>query len=329
MRLSALSEMGHEVRLVDSLPPAQPNRIRRFCDRVCNRLGYPRDRAGVNIQIVRHVQPNAYDLLWAESVRDVRAETLIRIKERSPATLLVAFIMDDPFTRYGQRWGRFLRAVPYYDIHFVVRDVSIGELAGIGAKRVCRYHKGFYPAVHRPLRPRPGDPTYDVLFAGHCEPKRESDLEFLLDRGIRVHAAGNRDWEKGKAWNRIRHSFTPGGFLGDAYARALGSAKIALCYYSQRNRDVENSRMYEIPACGAFMLAERNAENVRMFEEGREAEFFSSREELLDKTRYYLEHQQQRERIAAAGRQRCLKSGYDYHSRLKAMLRTACELRKQ
>ena len=79
----------------------------------------------------------------------------------------------------------------------------------------------------------------------------------------------------------------------------------------------------EIPACGAFMLAERTDEHLRLFEEGKEAAYFGSNEELLEKVRYYLNHEDERRMIASAGRKRCLDSGYSHHERLKYMLSVA------
>jgi spore maturation protein CgeB len=70
------------------------------------------------------------------------------------------------------------------------------------------------------------------------------------------------------------------------------------------------------------MLGERTEEHLDLFREGVEAEFFSSNDELSDKVRYYLAHPEQRLRIAAAGRERCLKDGYSYSDRLRSILET-------
>ena len=57
-----------------------------------------------------------------------------------------------------------------------------------------------------------------------------------------------------------------------------------------------------------------------MFEEGKEAVFFSSNEELLEKCRYYLSHDDERIAIAEAGHKRCEASGYSNLMGIKKML---------
>ena len=67
-------------------------------------------------------------------------------------------------------------------------------------------------------------------------------------------------------------------------------------------------------------MAERTEEHLELFEEGREAEFYSSSDELRDKVVFYLKNESARRAVARAGRERCLASGYDNHSRLRKMV---------
>lgn len=82
-------------------------------------------------------------------------------------------------------------------------------------------------------------------------------------------------------------------------------------------------RSFEIPACGTFMLAERTDEHLAVFREGEEAAFFSSPEELLDKARYYLAHDEIRRRIARAGHARVTTGGHTYRDRLREIIQAA------
>ncbi len=68
------------------------------------------------------------------------------------------------------------------------------------------------------------------------------------------------------------------------------------------------------------MLAERTEEHMGLFEEGKEAEFFSSDKELLEKCKYYLEHDEERDAIAKGGLRRCRTSGYSNEETLRKLV---------
>lgn len=66
-------------------------------------------------------------------------------------------------------------------------------------------------------------------------------------------------------------------------------------------------RDFEAPMSGAFYLVEHQEEIGDFFEIGVEIETFSDERELVEKCRYYLEHDEERERIREAGRRRALR----------------------
>ena len=69
------------------------------------------------------------------------------------------------------------------------------------------------------------------------------------------------------------------------------------------------------------MLSEYSEDLSTLFVEGVEAEFFRSKEELLDKTRYYLHHDSKREKIARQGHERAVRDGHDVRSRMDLFLK--------
>ena len=108
----------------------------------------------------------------------------------------------------------------------------------------------------------------------------------------------------------------------DDYARALTGVRIGLGFLRTVCPDQHTTRTFEIPACGSMLLADRTDEHCAFFEEGQEAEFFSSGEEMLDKAAFYSEHEGARAKIAAAGRERCHSGRYAYIHRLADVLAT-------
>jgi spore maturation protein CgeB len=76
----------------------------------------------------------------------------------------------------------------------------------------------------------------------------------------------------------------------------------------------------EIPACGGVLVAERTSEHLELFEEGCEAMFFGSMSELTEVIARLAESETLRNTIAAAGRARVLRSGYDHISEAKRHL---------
>jgi spore maturation protein CgeB len=280
------------------------------------------DRSDANRAIRAAVERGRFDLVWIEKGLTIHPGTLRQIRTAQPACRIIGFSLDDMMNPANQSRA-FLGGLCLYDWYITNKTYNVAELKALGCPRVAFMDNGFDPATHRPVpvstdeRKRLGGP---VGFIGQWEPDRAASLRSLARAGVPV-----RVW--GYTWQRMR-DVPPGMTLenqpvwGDDYAKAVCAFDINLCFLRKVNRDRQTTRSIEIPACGGFMLAERTDEHLRLFEEGKEAEFFSDDAELVQKTRYFLEHPEERQKIAQGGYQRCLRSGYSYSERLRNVLAT-------
>lgn len=66
-------------------------------------------------------------------------------------------------------------------------------------------------------------------------------------------------------------------------------------------------RNFEVSGCGGFLLTDPALELERYYEPGKEVGVFETVRDLIEKTRYYLAHEEERAAIAAAGFARTLR----------------------
>jgi spore maturation protein CgeB len=320
-RMEALVKLGHRVTAVDQLPGRMIERRFTLGWKVRRRLLGDWDESRLNERLRALPPAPAPDLVWVEKGLTVEPSTLRALRARWPGTLQLVYSPDDQFNPRNQS-RQWLACLPLYDLHVTTKTFNVSELRASGARDVYYVSKGYSPEVHRPhpvtpeLRERLGA---DVGFIGWPEAPRERSMRFLARSGVPVRVWG--PWPKRKAAANLRVEGRP---LWDAeYARAIAATRINLGFLRHVNRDRHTTRSIEIPACGGFLLAERTPEHRELFREGEEAEFFASDGELLEKTRWYLAHEEERARVAAAGMHRCHASDYSNDHQLALVLEHA------
>ena len=317
-RAEALRELGHEVRLVPADLP--DGRIRRQLYRVGHRLRRPPDLVGTNRRLLEELGRRSYAILWVDKGITLRAATLRRARRLQPGLKLVSYSPDDMFSPDLQT-AQYLRALPLYDLNVTTKSYNVAELPTLGARNVVFVDNAYDPATHRPLELTPEERerfSADVGFVGTFEPERAGTMLALARAGVPVVVHG---W----GWQRLRESAPQLKVRNEMldgldYTRAINATRINLGFLRKAYRDLQTTRSIEIPASGGFLLAERTDEHRRLFREGEEAEFFADFDELLEKARHYLAHEEERRRIAAAGRERCLRDGYSNRHRLAPVL---------
>lgn len=279
------------------------------------------DGSKANVQIKKLVAENRYDIVWIDKGVTINKETLKYIKEKLPEAKLISYSPDNMALRHNQSQN-YLECIPLYDFHFTTKSYILEDMKQLGAKRIKFMNQVYESSFHctRNLTKEDIDKLGgDVGFVGMWEEERCNSILFLAEKGIHVRVFGGGKWKK---YKNLYPTLTieEKGLYSDDYPKALQAFKISLCFLRKMNFDQQTSRTMEIPACGGFMLGERTNEHLALFEEGKEAEFFSSNEELLEKCRYYLDHEEERKTIAKAGTLRCQTSGYSSEETIKRMI---------
>jgi len=254
--------------------------------------------------------------IWIDKGVWIWPETLDQLGKFCGAKLI--HYTPDPSLLF-HRSRHFVKSIPKYDLLFTTKSFELDLLRQAGARRVVLTQQGFETTRFYPRAPQSAYAA-DVGFVGHCEPHYVRCLKAAAEAGGQLKIWG-QGWVRHSKFFAWAKPYVEGnGIWGDEYAKALCSFKICLGLLSKLIPETATTRTFEIPACGAFLLAERTDEHQSLFEEGREAAFFSSEEELIDKIRYYLQHDAERLRVGRAGRERCLSSGYSNTHRLQTML---------
>lgn len=306
-RIGVLRSHGFEVEGFDTRPAliAGPRLQRTLTARW--QLGP--SVAALNRDLMGRAERGGFDVVFVDKGTVLRVVTLLRLKQAARAGIAIHYTPDAAFV--DNRSGAFNRAVCHYDLLVTTKPFEVDTYRARGAAEVMLIQQGFGPRI-APVEPVEIPPAFrsDVLFVGHCQP------HYL--RTLRAVARHLPLTIRGPGWPRVaaktdwaRDVVRGGGLYGRDYAFALGGAKIALGLLSKRVPETTTTRSFEIPAIGTMLLAERTSDHLALFEEGVEAEFFDGTDELLFKLRRYLADDRARTRIAAAGRTRCLSSGYE------------------
>lgn len=317
----AFRRLGHSVRVVP-VDGFLTNGWRSTPLRVLQRLLEPALVREYNGALQREAESFRPDLFFVFKGRYVTPDTIHAVQRLGGVAVNV--YPDVSFRAHG----RYIpSALPTYDWIFQTKTFGIRDLEReLGVRRVSFLPPSYDPEVHTPMPLGPHDwGTYacDLSFIGTWSPKKaaiiQSVREGLPDLSIRV-------W--GDQWGNAGHlgAIVQGrGVFGLEYAKAVVASRINLAILSERREaasdgDRITARTFQIPACGAFMLHERTRELLDYFAEDRECACFGDDGELVEKIRYYLAHDDERVRVAGAGRARAMSAGYSVDVRAAAIL---------
>jgi glycosyltransferase involved in cell wall biosynthesis len=248
-----------------------------------------------------------------------RPETIRRIRDLGVRTV-------NWYCNASYQFDQVKEIAPAYDLCLVPEKDRLNDYRAVGAHPLyCQ--EAANPVFYRDLK---RERDLGVVFIGQRYATREELCYAVHHAGfpIDVWGAGwggpgaESVWRQGmrRLWRFLQkqrgQAILPArrchGFINDekmieVYNRAkivLGFGVVSAQDFREKPRYQIRLRDFEAPMCGAFYLMEHQEEIREFFRIGEEIETFRDRAELLDKIRYYLAHDDARNRIRLAGYER-------------------------
>lgn len=236
------------------------------------------------------------------------------------------WFVDDPYVT-----DVTVTVAPHYDHVFTHERSCLALYHSVGCTNV--YHLPL--AAHFDLfHPMPVPPEYrtDICFIGVAFWNRVELFDqlapYLQDK--RVLIGGSR-------WNRMEQYSSVSRFVYDGLievaetAKYYNGAKIVINLHRATNAGEDNHnrinwgaesinpRTFEMAACGTLQLTDMRSELPEYYSIGTEIDIFDNAEHLIEKLDYYLNHEEERLRLAVKGYQRT-KREHSYGDRIRKLL---------
>ena len=209
---------------------------------------------------------------------------------------------------YVHAYDRVLYHSPAYS-----RDLGIAEkLRYVGAKSFDFWPLALFDEMFEPSKSEDQlmsqERDIDVIFVGSLMRNKMPLLATLKKAlGSRLVLRG-RSPLKSNVYFNLKYG-APGWVRPipfDQYVPLYQRAKIGISVHNRGKYTVGAYRMFDLPGNGAMQICDGEEYLSDFFREGEEVIGYRSADELVDKVRYYLENDAERERIARNGYRRVM-----------------------
>ncbi len=129
----------------------------------------------------------------------------------------------------------------------------------------------------------------DIVFSGsygYGREERQKYMNYLLSNKVKLVHGGSEGGDH---------------FSTEEYADRYKRAKLALSFSVARGKNVVNARPFEAMSCGAMLLEQESLELAKLYIPYVDYVPWTTEVDLLEKVRYYLEHDDERTLIASNG----------------------------
>ncbi|HWT79795.1 MAG TPA: glycosyltransferase [Candidatus Methylomirabilis sp.] len=313
----AVRLLGHDLSSFDDRDFLLPARLRHGI-RAFGRF----DVSHMNRKLARAVRREHPDILLCAGGERILPETVGAARRAGATTVLWTI---DPVKPEDPR----ITLAPYFDFVFCGGTEMVHVLAG------CKLRNGPHwlpfacdPEFHHSVDLSPQEASLygcEIAFVGSLHrstyPYRLTMLEALAEFHLGVWGPGGHDLPT----SSLLHPKVRGDQIRfEEWTRIYSTAKIMLCahYDGPGPRSMQASpRVYEVLACGGFLLCDDQPDVRALFEDGGDLSIFRHLNDLQEKAQYYLSHDRERQEIADRGRAKVL-ARHTYRHRIETLIAT-------
>jgi spore maturation protein CgeB len=210
---------------------------------------------------------------------------------------VVVMTTDNPTVLPGLRSLEWLEGLAEFETVFVPGKQMIPVFYQLGVKRVELYGYSYNPKIHFPASVSEVDTS--ISYLGTWGPLQEMWLDRVAaEFQLRIYGWG---WQHAARKGRSRASWAKGEGIESEMGAAISSSKITFNMARAEHGCGYSAKTLEIPACGGFMLTNWTEDQAALFEDGKECVYYNTMEEMIEKAKYYLENDGEREKIRRAG----------------------------
>jgi spore maturation protein CgeB len=297
---SSLEGMGHELTAFDFMERASRDGVARM--------------RGDLVRLAAELKPDlAFFSLFTDQLD---ADTVEAVGEAG-ACPTVNWFADDHW-----RFEDFTRHMaPAFDLAVTTDPDSLEKYRLLSGTRVHLSQWACNPHSYAKVI---SERKHDVTFVGQPHGDRRQAVATLEKSGFPVEC-----WGFGWPAGPIDHDEMVGVFASSRINLNLSNSsevpglkarlRRLLHFHPPAPRPPQiKGRNFEVPGCGGFLLTERVPHLERYFELDREVAVFDGIDDLVDKVRYWLEHDEDRQQVAEACYRRVI-SEHTYDHRFAAI----------
>lgn len=235
------------------------------------------------LEVIRKEQPD-YIFLWL-IYDEFLPETLFKIREVCPRSKIISSNYDDD----SQFYNFFRFYAPFFDYNIIGEKDFIPIYKKDGMNNVfCSM--GVSSETFKPLQL---EKIYDVVFVGTPKGNRYEFVKYLHQNKINIRVFGH-GWE---AYPDLKEIYL-GPLESEDFVKVLNQTKIALCFTRNYwNQPHFIPKVFEIGSTKTFGLIEYFEGYYDVFDK-EEIVMFRTKEEMLEKVKYYLKNQKEREKVS-------------------------------